>query len=362
MNSPIKQWVNEYVQTLESKQAGPHKGPGAIRLDMGELPYPPSPHVQQAIARASSTLNRYPEGLGGALRGVLADYTGAREEQIVIGNGSDDLIELVVKTFVKPIEEVLIPIPTFFVFWSATRTLGGVPVFVNRTADFNLNVPAILDKITPKTKVLFIANPNNPTANLIPRDVIRSVLEQLDCIVVVDECYYEFCRQTAADLIEQYPNLIILRSLSKSFGLAGLRIGYAIANEETADYLYRAAQLLPVNSLAMVGAIAALGDKSYAYENVERICKARTNLAHELTALGFQVYPSATNFLFIGTQSLGIPSTSLVSALRTRNIFVQDFGLKPGLEQFYFRTSVGTAEENRALLTILKEEIPHLAH
>lgn len=357
MSNPIDHLINEHIRALGSKELGALKINNSIRLDKGELPYPPSAYVTKAITDAISTINRYPDVLGGTLRESLAHYTGARKEQIVIGNGSDDLIELIIKTFVKPGEEVLLPVPTFFVYWHATQMMGGNPVFISRTADFSLDVQALLQKVTPNTKVLFIANPNNPTANLIPRDVILSALNHLNCIVVIDECYYEFCKETAIDLIEKYPNLIILRSLSKSFGLAGLRVGYAITNEEISDYLYRCAQLFPVNKLALAGAIAALEDKSYAYSNILKICQERTSLAHELTALGFSVYPSATNFLFLSTKPLEITSDSLVSALRKRNIFVQDFGMKPGLDEFCLRVSVGTPEENHEFIRVLREEI-----
>lgn len=353
----MDRFLNEQIKTLPPKEGRLSITTDGIYLDKGELPYPPSPGVIQAITQAASTVNRYPEILGGALRSALANYAGVQKEQIVIGNGSDDLIELILKIFVKPGEDVLLPIPTFFVYYQATQLVGGNCVFINRTADFGLEVSALLEKVTEQTKVLFIANPNNPTANLIPRSVIVSILEQLDCMVVVDECYYEFSGETVVDLIDQYPRLIVLRSLSKSFGLAGLRVGYAITNESIAQYLYRAAQLFPVGRLALVGAIAALEDRSYAYSNIERISQERTQVAKALSTLGFTVYPSRTNFLFVGTQSLGFTSKVFVAALAKRHIFIQDFGLKPGLDAFYFRVSMGTPEENQQFITAAREAL-----
>lgn len=349
--------VNEQIISLNPKLAGPVKGENTIRLDKGELPYPPSNHVIKAIADAAATINRYPAVLGGSLRHSLANYTGAKLEQIIIGNGSDDLIELIIKVFVKPTEEVLLPIPTFFVYRHSTQVMGGNPVVVNRSDDWGLDVDNLLQKVTSRTKVIFIANPNNPTANLISRDTILKVLNNVNCLVVVDECYYEICQETVADLVEQYPNLIVLRSLSKSFGLAGMRVGYAIANETVIDYLYRAAQLFPVNKLAIVAAIAALEDMEYVRSNIEKIRIERAKLTRSLEQLGLLVYPSATNFLFIRTKPLGIPSAKLVEALRAKNILVQDFGLKPGLDAYYFRTAVGKPTENNQLLVGLKEAI-----
>ncbi len=356
MKDKLDRLINEHIQALNPKQPL-HKGEDAIRLDKGELPYPPSPDVVKAIAAAAVTLNRYPEVLGDSLRTALATYNNTKVEEIIIGNGSDDLIELIVKVFVKPGEEVLLPIPTFFVYDFAVKVVGGVSVVVKRTEDFGLDVEAIVEKVTPRTKVLFIANPNNPTANLVTRETLIEILDRLDCLVVVDECYYEFCQKTVADLIEKYPNLIILRSLSKSFGLAGIRLGYAIANETIIDYLYRAAQLFPVNKLALVAGEIALKDKAYILDNIQKINQEKINLAKELEQLGFMVYPSATNFLFVNTKPLGITSQNLVRSLRDKNIFVADFGCKQGLDGYYFRTAVGTPRENQLLLTGLKQVI-----
>ncbi len=356
MNHRITDLVNEQIKSLNPKEAL-HKGVDAIRLDKGELPYPPSPKVVKAIADAASHLNRYPDILGGNLREALAEYTGKKINQIIIGNGSDDLIELILKVFIGTGEEVLLPIPTFFIYDFATKVVGGVPVAVKRNEDFSLDVEAIIKRVTDKTKVIFIANPNNPTANLVTRNAILEILNRVDCLVVIDECYYEFCQETIADLVEEYPNLMILRSLSKSFGLAGIRLGYAIANETIIDYLYRAAQLFPVNKLALVAAKAALEEQDYVHSNIRKICQERTELTRELEKLGFIVYPSATNFIFVGTKPLGITSQNLVQSLREKKILVADFGLKQGLDPYYLRTAVGTPRENQILLAGLKEVV-----
>lgn len=358
MNLRLDSLVNEHIKALNPKQTL-LKSENAIRLDKGELPYPPSAKVVQAIADAATQINRYPDVMGGTLREALAAYAKVKTEQIVIGNGSDDLIELILKVFVKPGEEVLLPIPTFFIYDFATRSLGGIPVSVKRTEDFGLDIEAIKAKVTSKTKVLFIANPNNPTANLVSRNTIVEILDNLECIVVIDECYYEFCQETVADLIDKYPNLMVLRSLSKSFGLAGIRLGYGIANKTITDYLYRAAQLFPVNKLAIAAGNAALNNQDYVRLNIENLCQERTKLTQELTKLGFRVYPSATNFIFIETKPLGITSTDLVHFLQDRKIFVADFGFKQGLDGYYLRIATGTPRENQVLLEALKEYASH---
>jgi histidinol-phosphate aminotransferase len=357
LDSPIERLLNPHIKNLDVKRSLSRPA-RAILLDKGELPYPPSPKVIKAVARAAAEINRYPETLGGSLRSKLAQYTDKPPEQIVIGNGSDDLIELIVKVFVQPGEEVILPIPTFFVYEFATKVCGGIPLRAKRTADFDLNVGAILDQVSKRTKVIFIANPNNPTANLVDRQTLIALLERVNCLVVIDECYFEFSRETAAGLVDRFPNLLILRSLSKSFGLAGLRVGYAIAQAPIVEFLYRAAQLFPVSRLAIAAANAALADIDYIQANIQKIERNKSFLARELEKLGLVTYPSATNFLFVGTRPSGLTSAELVQSLQQQGIWVADFGLKQGLDGYYFRTAIGTDDDNRKLLTALGELVP----
>lgn len=353
MKRTLESLINPCVHLLSSKKPGLPKTTQAVRLDKGELPFPPSDLVIKALIGAVSQINRYPDLMGGSLRDSLAHYTSTQSEQIIIGNGSDDLIELILKVFVSPGDEVLLPIPTFFVYEFATNVVGGKPIFVPRDAQFDVEIEQLLSQVTAKTKVIFLANPNNPTANLISREKIISLLKQVDCLVVVDECYYEIAGETVIDLIEEYPHLLVLRSFSKSFGLAGIRLGYAVANATTIDYLYRLAQLFPVNKLALIAGEAALQDLNYIQENLKKIYLEREKLKNDLTDLGLIVYPSATNFLFVKT--IGISSQELVEKIAKREIYVADFGLKQGLDGCYFRTSVGSAKENQQLVEALKE-------
>jgi histidinol-phosphate aminotransferase len=342
------------VQKIQPKVAGVPKSDRAIRLDKGEFPYPPSPQVIAAIQQAASGINRYPEVLTNSLRQVLADYNQVSLDQVFVGNGSDDLIELVLKICLEPGDEVIVPIPTFFVYGSATEMLAGRVVTVQRTADFDLDLPAIVQAVTDRTKLIFIANPNNPTANLTSREQLIALLEQVHCLVVIDECYFEICQMTVADLVDRYPHLIILRSLSKGFGLAGLRIGYGISNPQLVDYLYRVAQIFPVNQLAIAAGIAAVQDLDYMQAQLTEIKTERAKLAQELTKLGWQVYPSATNFLFVSAAPLGQTAATVVSKLASQEIYVADFGHKPGLDAYHFRIATGTPIENQRLLDALR--------
>jgi histidinol-phosphate aminotransferase len=346
--------IRSAVQRISPKVAGVTKSDRSIRLDKGEFPYPPSPKVIAAIQEAASSINRYPEILTNNLRQVLADYNQVSLDKIFAGNGSDDLIELVLKICLEPGDEVILPIPTFFVYGAATEMLGGKAVAVLRTADFDLDLPAITQAVTDRTKLIFIANPNNPTANLTSRDVIIALLEQVNCLVVIDECYFEICQMTVADLVDRYPHLIILRSLSKGFGLAGLRLGYGITNPQLVDYLYRAAQIFSVNQLAIAAGIAAVQDLAYMQEKLTEIKSERAKLTKELMALGLQVYPSDTNYLFVSAAPWARTSADIVSTLASQEIYVADFGNKPGLDPYHFRIATGIPIENERLLDALR--------
>ena len=352
--------INEHIKGLKPRLSDPSRNNNNIYLDRNESPYPPSPKVIKAIADTASTINRYPEMLGGSLRKALAQYANVTENEIVVGNGSDDLIELVTKVFITSHQKVLIPEPTFLIYSLATEIMGGNPVIVRRNDKFELNVQDIINNVTDATKIIFIANPNNPTGNLVSRDDILKIVSSVSCLVVVDECYYEMSQQTVSNEINNYENLLVLRSLSKGFGLAGLRLGYGVGNERIIDYLYRGSQFFPVNKLAINAGIAALEDIDYAYSHIKKICIERDLLKQNLEKMGFIVYPSATNFLFINTKPLNITSAQLVKFLRDRNIWINDFGGKLGLDNYYLRIAVSTPEDNQKLQEVLAEAINNL--
>jgi histidinol-phosphate aminotransferase len=353
----IESLLRPAVLNLASKVAGKSRGTEAVRLDKGEFPYPPAPQVIEAIQAAASGVNRYPEILTPRLREVLAGYCGVAVDRIAIGNGSDDLIESVLKICIEVGDEVIVPVPSFFVYGAATAMLGGRTVNVQRQADFDLDIPAILAAVNPRTKLIFIANPNNPTANGTARQNLVEILEQVNCFVVVDECYFEIYGETVVDLVDRYPHLIVLRSLSKSFGLAGIRIGYSIAQPQVTDYLYRVAQIFPVDVVAVAAGIAAIAAIDYARQKLREIVVDRDKLAGAIGDLGFKVYRSDTNFLFVSTSPLEMTAADIVHKLASNDIYVADFGHKPGLDDSHFRVATGIAEENEKLITVLGSEV-----
>lgn len=352
----MEKYINPWIKKIKQRPFNPQRPAGSVDLYIGENPYPPSPHVLKAIAAAAENINKYPDSAGDAVKEKIADYTKTNKKQIVIGNGSDDLIEMMVKVFVKQKEKVIIPIPGYFSYWRSTIIRGGVPVFVDRKDNFDLDIEKLVQAGTsPDAKLVFIGSPNNPTGNIVSQEEIIEILEKMDCIIVVDECYFEFSQNTVIDLLQTYENLIVLRSLSKTFGLAGLRFGYAIAHPTLIHYFNKAIQMYPVNKLAQAAVIAALDDLEYMKANIQKICQEREALTEKIGDLGFTVYPSETNFLLVRTEASGISGNDIVESLKSNNVFVQNIGLKPGLDAYYFKTAVGTKEENEILLKHLKQ-------
>ncbi|MDD5082815.1 MAG: aminotransferase class I/II-fold pyridoxal phosphate-dependent enzyme, partial [Dehalococcoidales bacterium] len=222
-------------ETLEGKIDVPVEN--IIKLDANENPYGCSPKVNQALA-AYPHLNIYPDDQQTKLRETLARYVGIKASHIVAGNGSNQLIDLVLRLFVSPGDEVINSVPTFGIYRFSTRLCNGTLVEVPRDDKFAINLKGIKAAINKKTKMIFLVNPNNPTGMLTPESDIRELLNT-GLPVLLDEAYYEFCGQTAVPLLSQYSNLIVLRTLSKWAGLAGLRIGYGIFPLRIADLLLR---------------------------------------------------------------------------------------------------------------------------
>jgi histidinol-phosphate aminotransferase len=349
----MRNLIPDYIKKLPVRHPSTPAVPGEIRLDRNEQPFAPSPRVVEAVREAAAHVNRYPESFSGALRRRIGEYTGVAFEQIVAGNGSDELIEWLSRAFLANGDEIIVPKPSFFYYNTCAGAVGGVTVYADRNADFTLDVEAIFAKVTPRTKILYIANPNNPTGTPVPRAQIIEILERADFLVVVDECYHEFLGETVVDLLPKYPHLLILRSFSKAFGLAGLRAGYALATAEHADYLHRVAQSYSVNRMAHAAAIAALDNVDWAREKIAEICAERDRIAAALRATGYRPYETRTNFVLVSSQPVGKTSTEIVAALREHKIHLLDFAGYPGLDRYSFRITIGQPHENDAALALL---------
>ena len=321
-----------------------------IKLDANENPFGCLPAVTQALAGCKN-YSIYPDAGQTKLRNAIALYAGVEPERIVAGAGSDQLIDLLLRLTVRPGDEIINLPPTFGMYSFYARLSGARVIEVERDPDFGIDADAVEKQITPKTRMVFIANPNNPSGNLCSRGQIKQLLES-GRTIVVDEAYYEFSRETVADWVGSYPNLIILRTFSKWAGLAGLRIGYGIFDSGTAAYLMRIKDPYNINTAAQTAALAALAHKAELYVQVKTILYEKERLFNHLAGIdGIQPYPSTANFILCSCISCDAPE--IVAELKNRGILVRYFD-HPRLKNF-IRISVGKPEHNDILVETLKE-------
>jgi len=334
--------------TLEGKVEVPVES--IIKLDANENPYGCSPGVNQALA-AYPSFGVYPDAGQTKLRKLLAGYANIAPEHIVASSGSNRLIDLILRLFVEAGDEVINCVPTFDIYRFSTRICGGTLVEVLRDEDFAVNIKAVKAAITKRTKIIFLANPNNPTGNVIPQ---KDILEIVDTgvPVVVDEAYYEFSGETVVPLVSQYENLMVLRTFSKWAGLAGLRIGYGIFPPKIADYLLAIEMPYSISMAALVAVQESLKDIDYLMGRVKAIIAERERLFAELKKLRFlKPYPSQANFILCAV--LNGEARELWQKLQNRGILVRYFD-KPLLRNF-IRISAGKPEHTDALIRVLRE-------
>ncbi|MFA5629202.1 MAG: histidinol-phosphate transaminase [Dehalococcoidales bacterium] len=335
-------------ETLKGKTAVPVDQ--IIKLDANENPYGCSPKVLEAIANFSK-IQIYPDSGQQELRRYLQDYTGVHMDHIVASAGSDQLIDLLMRLFVSKGDEVINCVPTFAMFQFFINLVGGTAVNVMRDENFMVDVNALKKAVTPKTKMILLATPNNPTGTIMPREDILEVLD-IGLPTLVDEAYFEFTGETMAPLVGKYKNLMVLRTFSKWAGLAGLRIGYGMFPLQIADYLMRIKEPYSVNVLAQLAAIESVKDKDYMLEKVEIISSERDKLFGLLEETGWlKPYPSKANFILC--EVLKGKAKDIQQQLEEMGILIRYFDTP--LLKDCLRTSVGKPEENRALIDALNK-------
>ncbi len=327
---------------------------GSIKLASNENPLGPSPLAVQTVINKSSTLNRYPDGSGYYLKSKLSKKFNIPFDQIILGNGSNELIELIIRTFLSPGDHTIQPFPTFLVYEKIVKGAGGNMTSVP-LSNLSIDLKGILNAITPKTKVIFICNPNNPTGAAISKDDMLQFLREIpgDIIVVLDEAYIEFTtdEKTAngIDLLDAHSFLLVLRTFSKLYGLAGLRIGYGFAPQMVVDYMNRIRQPFNANTLAQAAATAALDDSSFVHKTLQVVREGLHYLCYNLDEMGLQYVPTQTNFFLIKTPGGGkrIYELMLKQGVIVRSMDSYDL-------PDYIRISIGLPEENERFIETLK--------
>ena len=324
-----------------------------VKLASNETPLGPAPSVLKSVQQALPELTRYPDGNGFTLKQALSERFGFDLPMITLGNGSNDILELIGRAFAMPGTEVVFSQHAFAVYPIVTQAVGATAVQVP-AQDWGHELEALAAAITPATRRVFIANPNNPTGTWFERAEFEAFMAKVpeQVLVVLDEAYTEYVEAGEAlngfDYIEQYPNLIVCRTLSKAYGLAALRVGYCISHPQVADVLNRVRQPFNVNSLALAAAVAALADEAYLAESRELNHRGMRQLEQGLTELGLQWIPSRGNFIAV---DLGRDAAPVYQGLLQAGVIVRPVG---GYEMpNHLRVSFGLAQENQRFLEAL---------
>lgn len=319
-----------------------------LKLDSNENPYGPSLHALEALS-AFNYYHWYPDSEATSARRRIASYAGTSPARLLLTNGSDEMIDLLYLTTLDPGDEVIIPTPSFGVYRARAELYGGVAVSVPRTATWDLDVPAILAAITPRTKLIIVNSPNNPTGNLASNSQIATLL-QTGVLVVVDEAYFEFAQRSALPLASEFDNLIVLRTFSKWSGLAGVRLGYAILPPSISEHIWKVKAPFNVNQAALAAVDASLDDVEFLMSNVNRLRAERTRLRRQLDTLNlFETFPSDANYIFMRVTRGD--ASDIHQRLADRGIMVRRYG---GDLREYLRISVGRPEDTQRLMGALR--------
>lgn len=323
-----------------------------IKLDMNENPYGTSLRVQEVLA-SFDHYHHYPDADQRVARERVAAYDGTSAERVIIGNGSDELIDILLWATIDPGDEVIVPVPTFGVYEVRPPLFGGVVRHVPRTSDFELDVEAIEAAITPRTKIIFVTSPNNPTGNLATTQQVVRLL-RTGALIVVDEAYYEFSGKTMLPLGREFDNLVVLRTFSKWAGLAGLRLGYGIFPDALAQEIWKVKQPFNVSVAGLKAIEAVLDDIDYLQETIKRIKIERGRLFRALRKLNFlQPYPSQGNYILCRVTRGD--AHVIHRRLQRRGILVRKYG--DPLLRNYLRISVGRPEHTDALMAALLDMV-----
>jgi histidinol-phosphate aminotransferase len=320
-----------------------------IKLNGNENPYGFSDLVKLRLGKYSD-YNLYPDPSQLKMRSALSEYVNAKARNIIAGNGADELIDLLIRIFVGIGDEVIIPTPTFGMYSFATEIVGGVVINVPRDVNYDLDVKAIISAINDKTKIIFITSPNNPTGNIVSAEDIQALLET-GVMVVLDETYYEFCKLTHLNLLSSNTNLVILRTFSKWAGLAGLRIGFGIMDEELVNIIMAMKPPYNVSLAAEIALLASLEDQQLLMSKVDLIVSERIRMFTLLEEIKeIKLYPSVANFILCEFKNG--KGKEIYDNLCKKGIYLRYFA-KPPLDDS-IRISIGLPEHNDIVIAEIK--------
>ncbi len=324
----------------------------SIKLASNENPVGPSPAALKAAAGSLGDLNRYPDGAGYYLKRALSEKLGVAQEEIILGNGSNELLDIAARTFMKYGDEAVMAVPSFVVYFLAVQGIGSRSIQVP-LRDYTHDLGAMAAAVTPATKMIFIANPNNPTGTMNKKDDFDRMMERVpnDVLVVIDEAYYEYVSDPeyadSMKYLRSEKNVLILRTFSKIYGLAGLRIGYGMAKREILADMNRMREPFNTNTVAQKAAVAALADNDHVARSRKVNEEGKEYLYRELRSIGAAFVPTQANFIYMPVED----SMSLYEKLLKTGVIIRPMGPKA------VRVTIGLPDENRRFIEALKTAI-----
>jgi 1L-myo-inositol 1-phosphate cytidylyltransferase len=338
-------WVRATKPYNEDHFAVAESQRGLVRMMSNESPFAPSARVVEAIVQAALRGNLYP-GDSKKLRHKLGKRDGLDDSNVLLGVGSTELIDVVIRTFVGPGEEVLLSVPTFSMYEARTRTVGGIPVLVPMTVEQEHDVAGLIRAVTERTKVIFLCTPNNPTGNRMAESDLRRVL-RLGLPTVIDEAYYEFgSGDSLAHLVREFPNTVLLRTFSKAYGLAGLRLGYAVAHTAVIRLLNRVKVPWNIPNVTIAAASAALDDAVEFDARVLELKALRGELSQRLNRIsGLRASAADGNFVLVDISATGLTSDQVVEALLREGVVIRSLAVHHATKS-HVRVTVGSTEQN----------------
>ncbi|MGI0493132.1 histidinol-phosphate transaminase [Alkalinema pantanalense CENA528] len=327
----------------------PKPGTRIIKLNTNENPYPPSPQAMEVLHKLDGEwLRRYPDPFAREFCQAVSDALGVPSDWIIVGNGSDDVLNILVRACAEGHDrKVVYPMPTYVLYRTLSEMQPAEVLEIPYPADFKLPIEEL---VAANGAITFLASPNSPSGHSIPLDDIRELARRVSGVVAVDEAYVDFAEFSALPLVQEFDNVIILRTLSKGYSLAGLRMGFGIANPKLLEGLFKVKDSYNIDAIATLVGAAAMRDQAYKNACAEKVKTSRAQLAIDLKKLGFTVLDSHGNFV-LATPPAGSAAADLYLALKDRGILVRYFK-QPGLDD-KLRITVGTDEQNQTLLEAL---------
>lgn len=351
--------INPYVPGKPIEEVKRELGiTDVIKLASNENPLGPSPLAIDAMKKALERVNSYPDSNCYYLKKELALHLGCKEDNLIFGNGSDELLKLIAETFLNPGDEVIFSKPSFSEYEFVTKVMDATPITVSLKEDFTYDLEEMLKKINSRTKLIFICNPNNPTGTILTSAELLEFMKRVpeEVIVIFDEAYFEYVTDEhypdTLELIKQGKNVIVLRTFSKIYGLAGLRIGYGIAKPEIISMIHRVREPFNVNLLAQEAARASLSDKNHLMESKKLVLMGREYLYQAFEKLGLKYVQTQTNFIFV---DVNCDSVALFNSLLRQGVIVRTgdiFGYPN-----YIRVTIGTPEQNERFIKCLESSL-----